>query len=78
MSEADPGPKIPKKPVQDYMKYSGLAFQMGAVILIGTLIGKQIDKYVQTPQPYFTAAFAVLSAAAALYIALKDFIKPSK
>ena len=60
---------------QSYAKYSGMAFQMGAVILFGTLLGQWLDKKLQT-EPYLTIILALFSIFAALYIALKDFIVP--
>ena len=61
-----------------YLKYSGMAFQMGAIILIGALAGQKLDEYFQTPNAYFTALFALLAIAAAFYLTLKDLFRPSK
>lgn len=55
-----------------YLKYSGMAFQMGIIILIGALVGKKLDAYFQTERPYLTALMALLSILAALYVTLKD------
>ncbi len=57
------------------MKYSGMVFQMGIIILIGTWAGKKLDERVQTAKPYFTVALALISIFAALYIVLKDLIR---
>lgn len=64
-----------RKKSRDYMKYSGMAFQMGITILIGTWAGKKLDEHYQSPKPYFTMVLALLSTFAALYLVLKDFIK---
>ena len=37
-----------------------MAFQIVAYIVVGILIGKQVDKWVGTDQPYFTALGAIL------------------
>ena len=58
-----------------YLKYSGMAFQMGIIILLGSFLGKRLDLYFNTPKPYLTILFALLSIAAAFYITLKDIIK---
>lgn len=58
------------------MKYSGMAIQMGVVILIGVYAGKRLDAYFQTKTPWWTVSLSLVSIAAALYIALKDLIKP--
>ncbi len=57
------------------MKYSGMAFQMGAIILLGTLAGQKADAYFAMEKPLLTVAFALLAIFAALYLTLKDLIK---
>ncbi len=70
--EADAGDRL-----RDYARYSGMAFQMGIIILVGTLIGRQLDKYFETSKPFLTVVMALLSIGAALYLSLKDlFSKP--
>lgn len=61
-----------RKGAQNYMKYSGMAIQMGVIILIGTYAGTWLDEYFQTKTPWFTVALALLSIFAALYVVLKD------
>ena len=55
-----------------YLKYSGMAFQMGIIILVGTYAGKMLDSHFQTERPYLTVFMALLSIFAALYVSLKD------
>ena len=55
-----------------YLKYSGMAFQMGIIILVGTYTGKLLDEHFQTERPYLTVLLALFSIFAALYISLKD------
>ncbi|MEM1327819.1 MAG: AtpZ/AtpI family protein [Bacteroidota bacterium] len=62
----------PKKSTNAYLKYSGMAFQMGAVILVGVLIGRQLDKYFETEQPLWTAGCALFFTLAAIYYVVKD------
>ena len=57
------------------MKYSGMAFQMGAIILIGTYFGRYLDQQFEIQRPYLTTLFALVSIFAALYISLKDIIQ---
>lgn len=60
----------------NYMKYAGMAFQMGFIILVCALIGQQLDAKVETAQPYFTVVLSLFGIFAALYITLKDlFVK---
>lgn len=55
-----------------YLKYSGMAFQMGIIILVGTYAGKKLDEHFQSERPYLTVFMALFSIFAALYITLKD------
>lgn len=64
-----------RKRVPSYMKYSGMAIQMGVIILIGALIGRKLDEYYQTQRPYLSVVFALLAIFAALYLTLKDLFK---
>jgi len=68
-------PKHKKKPqVDQYLKYSGMAFQLAIVLAIGTYAGHRLDQYLQTERPYFTALLALLSLFAGLYLSLKDLL----
>ena len=60
-----------------YMKYSGLAIQMGVIILVGVYAGKALDERLDTA-PYLTVGFALLSIFAALYLSLKDLFTSTK
>ncbi|GIV26436.1 MAG: hypothetical protein KatS3mg027_0250 [Bacteroidia bacterium] len=51
---------------------------MSIVITIGAFGGKKLDEYFQMTTPVFTIVLSLLSIAAALYLALKDFIFPPK
>ncbi len=79
----NPPKSDPKKPsssgrTTDYMKYSGMAIQMGVIILLGVWAGTKLDERFRTSTPWFTVAMSLFSIFAALYIALKDlFKKPS-
>jgi F0F1-type ATP synthase assembly protein I len=58
-----------------YLKYSGMAFQMGAIILVGALAGRKLDVYLQNSKPWATVGLSLLAIFAALYLTLKDLIK---
>lgn len=60
------------------MKYSGMAIQMGVIILVGTYAGSWLDERMQTSTPWFTVGLALLSIFAALYITLKDLFTSDK
>ena len=62
-----------------YLKYTGMAFQMGAIITIGVLGGRKLDAWLGlTKVPVFTLVLSLVSIAAAIYLSIKDFLKPKK
>lgn len=69
----DPGKKQPNTA----LKYSGMAFQMLAIIAIGVFGGIKLDKYLHSGQ-IFTIVLSLVSIFAGIYIVIKDFIKPQK
>lgn len=67
-----------RKGTQSYMKYSGMAIQMGVIILAGTYLGTWLDERFQTDTPWFTVGLALFSIFAALYVSLKDLFTKNK
>lgn len=65
----------PKKDINAYVKYSGLAIQMGLIIGAGMFGGVQLDKLTGFQFPIFTLIFSLGSVILAIYIAIKDFLK---
>jgi F0F1-type ATP synthase assembly protein I len=63
------------KGLNDFGRYSGMAFQMIAIILITTWGGIELDKLLKFNTPVFTIVLSLLGVFAAIYTALKDFIK---
>ena len=70
--------KAPVKPLNAYAKYSSLGIQMALIIGGGCYGGYKLDEYFKTVTPIFTIILSLLSIALAMYIVLKDFIKPGK
>lgn len=69
-------PKSQKnKGLNDYARYSGMAFQMIAIILVATWGGIKLDKLAAFENPVFTVILSLLGVFAAIYFAVKDFIK---
>ena len=62
-------------PLNNYAKYSGLAFQMGAVIAVAVWGGVKLDKLIGTDKSIFTIILSLLGVFTAIYVAVKDFIK---
>jgi F0F1-type ATP synthase assembly protein I len=63
------------KGLNDFGRYSGMAFQMIAIILVTTWGGIQLDKLAKFHTPVFTIILSILGVFAAIYTAVKDFIK---
>jgi ATP synthase protein I len=64
-----------KERLNSYARYSGLVFQMLAIIGIGVFGGIKIDEWLQTSFPIFTVILSFLSVILAIYYAIKDLIK---
>jgi F0F1-type ATP synthase assembly protein I len=67
--------KQENKGFKDFGRYSGLAFQMVALILLPTLGGVELDKLTGWQTPVFTIILSLLGVFAAIYFTVKDFIK---
>lgn len=53
-----------------------MVFQMGAVIALFVWAGTKLDAWLSITNKLFTIILSLLGIGAALYLALKDFIKP--
>lgn len=71
--KSDPSRPIPDR-MRDLARYSGMAFQIGFIILLGALAGKKLDAYFALQRPIFTLVCSLFAVFAALYLSLKDFI----
>ena len=67
-----------KRPPINYARYSAMGFQMGATIALGVWGGRYLDSYFQNKFPAFTLVLSLFSVAAAMYWAVRDFIKKDK
>jgi ATP synthase protein I len=67
--------KNPKNSLNDYVKYSSIAFQMIFIILVGVYIGIKLDEFFTNGLPIFTLIFSLLSVSLAIFYVIKDFIK---
>jgi F0F1-type ATP synthase assembly protein I len=63
------------KGIRDFARYSGIAFQMIGIILVTTWGGIKLDKLTGFDKPVFTIILSLLGVFAAIYTAVKDFIK---
>lgn len=67
--------KSSDKGIRDFARYSGIAFQMIAIILVTTWGGVRLDKVVSWKTPVFTIVLSLLGVFAAIYFMVRDFIK---
>ena len=61
-----------------YVEYSGIAFQMVAIILAFVWAGKKIDEKYFNGDSVFIVVFSLLGVLLAMYFVIKDFIKMSR
>ena len=60
--------------MKNYARYTGLGFQMIAIILIFYWAGTKLDERSASESPIYTAILSVLGVFVGLYVSLKDFI----
>jgi ATP synthase protein I len=61
--------------LKDYARYTGLGAQMIVIILVTVWGGIKLDKFFALETPVFTIILSLLGVFAAIYTAVKDFIK---
>jgi F0F1-type ATP synthase assembly protein I len=64
-----------KSLLNNYARYSGLAFQMLAIILIGVWVGIKLDEWLKMQIPVFTVLLSVIFVFLAVYSAIREFLK---
>jgi F0F1-type ATP synthase assembly protein I len=80
MPEQEPSKKknpknLQNKGIQDFAKYSSIAFQMIGIILITVWGGVKLDKLTGWNTPVFTIVLSLLGVFGAIYTVIRDFIK---
>jgi F0F1-type ATP synthase assembly protein I len=63
------------KSLSNYAKYSSLAFQMVAIIVVGVFGGIKLDQWLHMKFPVFTVVLSLLGTSMAIYYGIKDFLK---
>jgi ATP synthase protein I len=78
MEQNQPG-KEPKKnnnqSLNALARYSGMAFQMAATIIVFLFLGKWIDSKVHLKFPMFTAILSILGVFIGVYFVIRDILK---
>ena len=62
-------------PLKFYAKYSALAFQMIAMILLGAFGGKALDKWIGWEFPVFTLILTLLSVIGAIFYGMRELFR---
>lgn len=74
----DPSLKNTKKSLDNYARYSSIAFQMLIIILIGVFGGIMLDRWIKLPVPVFTIVLSILAVILSIYTVTRDLLKPPK
>ena len=76
MSAQSSDPSDKKKPVNSYLKYSGLAFQLLAAIGVCGWLGYKLDQYLGLKLPAFMILFGFLAFGGMMYQVYKSINQP--
>lgn len=75
MTDNKKDPKLKKK-TSAYMQYSGLAFQMAAMVFLGIYGGQWLDEYFGLETPFITIFLTLILFVGFMIKLYKDLIKP--
>ena len=64
----------PKKKLDDFIRYSSLAFEMITIMGVGVFVGIKMDQWLDLSFPAFTLGLMILSVAGAIYYAIRKFL----
>jgi len=59
-------------PSKDYLKYTGIAFQMFFLLLLGWFIGGYLDSLFEFDKPYLALLFMIILLIGYLYKLVKE------
>lgn len=62
------------QPLNSYVRYSNMAFQMVIIIALGVFGGIKLDQWLDS-KPWFTLICTIAGVGTALYIAIKDALR---
>lgn len=76
MTPGPPDKKSRQTNSNSALKYSGMAFQILAAILLGFWGGMKLDEFLGLKKvPVFTLVLGLLGVVAGIYLSIKDFLK---
>lgn len=64
-----------KKPLNTFVKYSSVAFQMAATIILCLFLGKFLDRYFSNSKPILTAVLSTFGVVIAIINLIRSVIK---
>lgn len=73
--QKNPEKKPENNGLRNYARYAGIGTQMIVIILMTVWGGKKLDHHFQLETPVFTIILSLLGVFAAIYTAIKDFLK---
>lgn len=64
-----------KKPLSKYVRFTGIAFQMGGTIYIGSLIGGWLDGKFPNENELYTKIVTLIAVFGAMFSVIRQVIK---
>jgi membrane protein DedA with SNARE-associated domain len=71
-------PSKKPKPLNNYVKFSGMAIQMGVTISLGAWGGSTLDEKLNTDSRIFTIILSLLAIGIAMYLVIREVINMQK
>lgn len=63
------------KPANDYVRYSGMAFQLLTLIFIGVWLGGKLDAWQENEKPIWTAVLSLVFVCLGMYQMYKQITR---
>jgi len=70
--------KKPKRRLNSYIQFTGVAFQMGVTFYLAAFFGKKLDAKYQLQKPYFTVSLILLGLIVSIYNLVKQLKRINK
>ncbi len=64
-----------KQKFDTFIRYSSLAFEMMAIIVLGTFLGFKIDRWLNNDFKIFTLIMMVLAVTGSVYYSIRNILK---
>jgi F0F1-type ATP synthase assembly protein I len=74
----DPSVEKKKKSLDNYTRYSSIAFEMLVIILIGVFGGVKLDHWMHLSVPVFTIILSILAVILSIYTVTRGLLKTPK